>query len=42
VKLTTFLLVALTQMAAAANQPTAIAPEIVVVPSGALQLKALL
>jgi carboxymethylenebutenolidase len=42
VKLTTFLLVALTQIAAAAHQPTAIAPEIVVVPSGALQLKALL
>jgi dienelactone hydrolase len=30
------------QIAAAANQPTATAPEIVVVPSGALQLKALL
>jgi carboxymethylenebutenolidase len=41
-KHTTFLLVALTQIAAAARQPTAIAPEIVVVPSGALQLKALL
>ena len=41
-KLTTFLLVALTQIAAATQQPTAIAPEIVVVPSGALQLKALL
>jgi hypothetical protein len=40
VKLTTFLLVALTQIAAATHQPTAIAPEIVVVPSGALQLKA--
>jgi dienelactone hydrolase len=42
VKLTTFPLVALAQIAAAANQPTVIAPEIVVVPSGALQLKALL
>ena len=41
-KLATFLLVALTQIAAVAHQPTAIAPEIVVVPSGALQLKALL
>ena len=37
VKLTKFLLVALTQIAAAANQPTAIIPEIVVVQSGALQ-----
>jgi carboxymethylenebutenolidase len=42
VKLTAFLLVALTQIAAATHPPTAIAPEIVVVPSGALQLKALL
>lgn len=42
VKLTTFLLVALTQIAAAAHQPTVIAPEIVIVPSGALQLKGLL
>jgi carboxymethylenebutenolidase len=42
VKITTFLLVALTQIAAAAHQPTAIPPEVVVVPSGALQLKALL
>jgi len=42
VKLTTFLFVAITQIAAAAHQQTAIAPEIVVVPSGALQLKALL
>ena len=41
-KLMTFLLVALTQIAAATHQPKAIAPEIVVVPSGALQLKALL
>ncbi len=41
-KLTTFLLVALMQIAAAAHQPTAIAAEIVVVPSGALQLKGLL
>jgi len=38
VKLTTFLLVALAQIAAAAHHPTAI----VVVPSGTLQLKALL
>src|SRR5205823_1524373 len=35
VKFTTFLLVALAQIAAAAHHPTAIAPEIVVVPSGA-------
>jgi len=42
VKLTTFLLVALAQIAAAAHHSTAIAPEIVVVPSGTLQLKALL
>jgi dienelactone hydrolase len=42
VKLTTFLLVSLTQIAAVAHQPKAITPEIVVVPSGALQLKALL
>ena len=42
VKLTKFLLVALTQIAAVAHQPTAIPPEIVVVPSGALRLKALL
>jgi dienelactone hydrolase len=42
VKLTKFLLVALTQIAAVAHQPTAITPEIVVVPSGALRLKALL
>ena len=41
-KLTTFLLAALTQIAAATQQPTAITPEIVVVPSGALRLKALL
>ena len=33
---------AVTQIAAAAQQPTAIPPEIVVVPSGALRLKALL
>jgi len=42
VKLTKFLLVALTQIAAVAHQTTAITPEIVVVPSGALRLKALL
>jgi carboxymethylenebutenolidase len=42
VKLTKFLLVALTQIAAVAHQPTAITSEIVVVPSGALRLKALL
>jgi dienelactone hydrolase len=42
VKLTKFLLVALTQIATVAHQPTAITPEIVVVQSGALQLKALL
>ena len=42
VKLPKFLLVALTQIAGAAHQSTAITPEIVVVPSGALQLKALL
>ena len=41
-KLTKFLLVALTQIAAVAHQPTAITSEIVVVPSGALRLKALL
>jgi hypothetical protein len=39
VKFTTFLLVALTQIAAIAHQPTAITPEIVVVPSGTLRLK---
>jgi hypothetical protein len=37
VKLTTFLLVALTQIAAVAHQPPTITPEIVVVQSGALQ-----
>jgi carboxymethylenebutenolidase len=42
VKLTTLLLAVLAQVAAAAHQQTVIAPEIVVVPSGALQLKALL
>jgi hypothetical protein len=42
VKFTTFLLAAVTQIAAAAQQPTAITSEIVVVPSGALRLKALL
>src|SRR5258708_37220030 len=42
VKFTTFLLAAVTQIAAAAQQPTAIPPEIVVVPSGALRLRALL
>jgi carboxymethylenebutenolidase len=42
VRLTKLLLVALTQIAAAAHQPAAITPQIVVVPSGALQLKALL
>ena len=41
-KFTTLLLAAVTQIAAAAQQPTAIPPEIVVVPSGALRLKALL
>jgi carboxymethylenebutenolidase len=42
VKLTTFLLLALTQITAAAPQRTAIASEVVIVPSGTLQLKALL
>jgi dipeptidyl aminopeptidase/acylaminoacyl peptidase len=42
VQLPKFLLVALTQIATAAHQSTDIKPEIVVVPSGALQLKALL
>jgi carboxymethylenebutenolidase len=41
VKFRTFLLAAVTQIAAVADQPTAIPPEIVV-PSGALRLKALL